>query len=521
MSTLEQLRIEKAVYGGAGLARLAPPEDQAAEQTLAAARKTVFVPFALPGELVEAKIVEDKGSFANASLARVLEPSPDRVSPLCPHFGVCGGCHYQHASYGEQLAMKANILRETLERARLRDLPPIKALHASALLESSAPEGAWAYRNRIRFHVASTGHDLALGYRKSASHEVVLVVDAATAPSCPIATPLLLRAAKALVDAATESPTAFALLGGCAEVEMFCNADQAELQMALYQRESAADGGASDGVAFRAICDLLSEAAPQLVGGGLYAPATQTSRGKKQPQAKIAGEAPTMAHKQVAAWGIPTLRYRAAGGVYRVARGAFFQVNRWLADDLVSLVAKGRSGALAWDLYAGVGLFSRVLMRGFKHVVAVETASPANKDLAFNLESAVSAEGAVGAERGSRTAVAATTLDFLQQQTGASNPEKRQQGHRARFQSAAKEVKRSTPDLIVVDPPRAGLGREVCELLGRVAAPELIYVSCDPATLSRDLVALVESGYKIQQLHLVDMFPQTFHLETVAVLHRS
>ncbi len=521
MSKLEQLRIEKAVYGGAGLARLAPQNEQAGESALgAAARKAVFVAFALPGELVGAKIVEDKGSFANASIVRVLEPSPDRVSPLCPHFEVCGGCHYQHASYGEQLTMKANILRETLERTRLHDLPSVEVLRASAPLGQFGPDGAWYYRNRIRLHVASAGHDLALGYRKSASHEVVLVVDAATAPSCPIAAPLLLRAAKALVDAATESPAAFALLGGCAEVELFCDADQAELQMALYQSEPAADGGASDGAAFRKLCDLLSDAAPQLVGGGLYAPATQASRGKKQPQAKI-GDTPAIAHKQVAAWGIPTLRYRAAGGIYRVTRGAFFQVNRWLADDLVSLVADGRSGALAWDLYAGVGLFSRALMQRFKHVVAVESASPANKDLAFNFEGALRAKSAVGAECGSGTAVAATTLDFLQQQTGALKPEKRQQGHRARFQSTAKEVKRSAPDLIVVDPPRSGLGREVCELLGRVAAPELVYVSCDPATLCRDLVALVESGYKIQQLHLVDMFPQTFHLETVAVLQRS
>src|SRR5271155_307840 len=101
-----KLRIEKAIYGGAGLAR--------------AEGKAVFVPFTLPGELVETHITEDRVSYATAELDSVVEASPARVSPPCPYFGEGGGCHYQQASYPQQLEMKAEILRETLERAHLR-----------------------------------------------------------------------------------------------------------------------------------------------------------------------------------------------------------------------------------------------------------------------------------------------------------------------------------------------------------------------------------------------------------------
>src|SRR5271155_4042111 len=106
-----KLRIEKAIYGGAGLAR--------------AGGKAVFVPFTLPGELVEAHITEDRTNYANAELNAVLEASPKRASPTCSYFGECGGCHYQHANYKAQLEMKVQILRETLERAHLKEIPPI------------------------------------------------------------------------------------------------------------------------------------------------------------------------------------------------------------------------------------------------------------------------------------------------------------------------------------------------------------------------------------------------------------
>jgi 23S rRNA (uracil1939-C5)-methyltransferase len=166
-----------------------------------------------------------------------------------------------------------------------------------------------------------------------------------------------------------------------------------------------------------------------------------------------------------------------------VGRGSFFQVNRFLIDELVRMVTAERQGAVAWDLFAGVGLFSRALARTFQHVVAVEAA-------ATDLDKSFKGPG--------RRAVEATTVEFLR--------------------SAV--LQRERPELIVMDPPRAGLGAEVCTLLARISAPEIVYVSCDPVTLSRDLKSLVAAGYNLVELRMVDMFPQTFHLETVAVLLR-
>jgi 23S rRNA (uracil1939-C5)-methyltransferase len=197
----------------------------------------------------------------------------------------------------------------------------------------------------------------------------------------------------------------------------------------------------------------------------------------------------------VAQWGASSLVYRAAGFDYRVDHGAFFQVNRWLVDALVELVTAGQQdalgGALAWDLFAGVGLFARQLTASFARIVAVESAPAASQALAENLKGTAA------------TAVRAATLDFLRQSRKPAHSDS------------------TRPDLIIVDPPRTGLGAETCGLLAAIAAPSLVYVSCDPATLARDLRALLGSGYAIQSITLADLFPQTFHLETVVHLRRS
>jgi len=160
-------------------------------------------------------------------------------------------------------------------------------------------------------------------------------------------------------------------------------------------------------------------------------------------------------------------------------------VNRWLVDALVGNVTTHASGALAWDLFAGVGLFARQLADRFARVIAVESAPASIAALTHNLHET------------SASAVKADTLEFLR---------------RARSGEL--------PDLIVVDPPRTGLGAETTAMLAEIAAPEVVYVSCDPATLARDLRALLGTGYAIEHITLADLFPQTFHLETVVRLRR-
>jgi 23S rRNA (uracil1939-C5)-methyltransferase len=427
-----KVRIEKAVYGGAGLAHQTEGAD---------AGRAVFVPFALPGECVDARLTGKKEGFDEAALMGVVEASGDRISPRCAHFGLCGGCQYQHAGYEAQVAMKVAILRETLERAGLADLPEIE-VHSGE---------AWGYRNRVRLRVEVVDGTLRVGYNRRGSNEFLAIRE------CPIAGPLLWRAAEALVQIGAEDSAAGRWVRGVEEVEFFCDGEETRLQMTAFVRKERIGG-------FDEFCGRLRGFVPELTGAGV---ALSSLRSVQKP-------------RQLQGWGAEGLSYRVAGEEYWVGRGGFFQVNRFLVDELVRVVTEGRKGLMAWDLYAGVGLFSRVLARDFKQVVAVEVA------------------GTKSFKGLGKRAVSATVVEFLR---GAV-------------------VQRERPDLVVMDPPRAGVGAEVCALLARVSAREMIYVSCDPVTLARDLKALVGGGYRMVELHMVDLFPQTFHLETVVVLRK-
>ena len=179
------------------------------------------------------------------------------------------------------------------------------------------------------------------------------------------------------------------------------------------------------------------------------------------------------------------LDYPVGDWTYRVGRRSFFQVNRFLIERMVQVAVAGASGGTAVDLYSGVGLFTLPLAQTFERVTAVDAGGPATRDLSFNLERA-------GLEA---KVVNLAVADYL-----------------ADVQDA--------PDFVVADPPRAGLGAPVTEHLLRLAPPQLVLVSCDPATLARDLAALTSGGYSIQSVSLLDLFPQTFHMETIVKLSR-
>ena len=172
------------------------------------------------------------------------------------------------------------------------------------------------------------------------------------------------------------------------------------------------------------------------------------------------------------------------GHDYRVSGGSFFQTNRYLVDELVKTATGGATGKAALDLYAGVGLFTLPLTGRFDEVLAVESSPHAFGDLKHN------------APRNAKP-TRATTEEFLE-----------------------KRGEKLAVDFVLVDPPRAGLGEKTTAALCRTSASRVTYVSCDPATLSRDLRLLLESGFKVEQAHLFDLFPQTAHMETVLHLVR-
>ncbi len=412
------VQIEKPVYGGNFLAR-----DEG---------KAIFVPLVLPGEQARVRTVDEKRGYATAEAEEVLAASPERIAPRCPHFGPCGGCQYQHAGYETQLRIKQDVLRETLGRGGVTAPEEIGVLAGEP----------WAYRNRIRVALDARGN---AGYRGRRSHAVVPISE------CTIAAPLLVRAA----TEAAEVLRSFTPPLRATELALFCNADETALLATVFVGHAAR-------IRFDEFVVELRARVPELAGAELA-----LESGANQPS------------RTLAQWGETALMYRAAGTDYRVDHGAFFQVNRWLVDGLVERVTDGLSGALAWDLFAGVGLFARKLAQNFGWVVAVESAPAAAGALTANLQ------GTPG------MAVRSSTLDFLRRHTG------------------------DRPDLIVVDPPRTGLGADITARIAEIAPPALVYVSCDPATLARDLCALVGSGYRIESMTLADLFPQTFHLETV------
>ena len=424
------LTVEKLIYGGDGLARL-PADEQGRG-------KAVFVPFVLEGEKIEATVLEEKRGFARAHVNQIVQPSPHRVEPRCPYFQSCGGCHYQHVHYEHQLEIKAAILKENLRRIAKLELDADPVIH---------PSPPWNYRNRTRLKLQFEP-DFALGYYKFNSHDLLPV------EQCPISSPLINRAIAALWQAGHAGN----LSQQIQEIELFANAEDDQVLVEIY-----CDPEIPEETAAR-LAEAVQATLPQAVGVVIFRRDSRSQTAEPERLANV---------------GALELTYHTHHSSLRVSAGAFFQANRYLTSELVDIVVKNQSGNMAFDLYAGVGLFSAALAKSFAQVIAVESSPTSYSDLFYNAQSNV-------------RAVHATTDQFLQ--------------NRAR---------KLRPDLVVVDPPRAGLGEVVVRSLGMLGARQVTYVSCDPATLSRDLAGLLSAGYRIRQAHVVDLFPQTYHVESV------
>jgi 23S rRNA (uracil1939-C5)-methyltransferase len=437
-----RVTIEKLIYGGDGLARLASPDEARA--------KAVFVPFVLRDEQVEARAVEEKPGFVRASLENVLVPSSQRAAPDCPYFQRCGGCHYQHTGYDNQLAIKREILRETLERTAKVKWEGEIHLHASP---------PWGYRNRTRMKVGF--EPFSLGYYRHGSHELLEV------ESCPISSPLINRAIVAVWELGRRGAFAQHLFP---EIEFFADHADRKLLIELLATETKSREKLED------LTRKLQSNVPELASTALFYQEPSSKKGRQRREAAPA--------QLVAVSRSEPFIYRAWKSDYQVSPGSFFQTNRFMTDRLVELVCAKERGTLALDLYAGVGLFSAALARSFERVEAVEVAPSSFGDLRHNVPSNV---------RSHRLTTAAYLKD-------------------ATFPVA--------PDLIVVDPPRAGLGGEIVQKLATLAAKQVIYVSCDPATMARDLAVFLQAGYTPGEVHLVDLFPQTYHMESVVRLER-
>jgi 23S rRNA (uracil1939-C5)-methyltransferase len=429
-----RLSIEKLVYGGDGLAH--------------ADGNTVFVPYVLPGEEVRAAAKTKRKNLIWAELLEVSSPAKEREGARCPHFQKCGGCHYQHISPAEQLRLKKEILRETLSR-----IGGI-AWDGAILEHSSEPFG---YRNRAQWAMRG-GLPRALGYFGPES-SVIVPVD-----ECPVLSQRLARTLATLQNLTR----AGSMPAGVREIEAF--ADSADERIAL-------------NVAF----EKFPKPAEELAAAFRNAlPDTESLLLLDQKKNRFELTGPGY------------LTHEAGGYKYRVSHLSFFQVNRFLVEDLLKSVTATAGGEMALDLYAGVGFFTVPLAKSFQKVVSVDANLAATRDLLANAE------------------IAGVTIDSHNQ-------------HAEEFLTKTKEK----PEFVVLDPPRAGLGAESAKRLAELGAREIVYLSCDPSTLARDLAVLTHSArkpkeietagirYEIAEMHLFDLFPQTFHIETLVRLRRA
>jgi 23S rRNA (uracil1939-C5)-methyltransferase len=426
-----EVRIEKLVYGGDGLAH----HDG----------HTVFVPLVLPGELVRIESSTRKKKFIRGRLEHVVEPSPERVPAPCPHFGRCGGCQYQHMPYEAQKRFKAEILRETLGR--------IGRIQWAGAIETHASP-PFGYRNRaqwkLRTNQAGSAASAAIGYFEMSSTRLCDVTE------CSILSPRLADTFSRLRQLVSQGK----VLAGIDEIEAFADSSDEKILLNL-SAERLADSPES-------IASALSQSLPNVE--------SILIQDRRADKFHLAGPG--------------YLTYETGGNSFRVGHLSFFQVNRFLIEALVEAVIGTDRGRLALDLYAGVGLFSVALARQFERVIGVESNPAAAKDLEINLK-----------------------------ESGGSSPASRNvtvEGFLSRWQEK--------PDLVVVDPPRAGMETDALIHLKKLAPARIHHVSCDPATLGRDLAQLVgtngDGPYEIDSINLFDIFPQTYHMEVLVRLRR-
>jgi len=379
-----ELDVERLAAGGDGVGRA--PDG-----------RVTFIPFSAPGDRLRVCTTEVHRRYLRASVIEMITPGPSRVEPLCPVFGDCGGCAWQHLHYTAQLEAKRGILRDALTRiGKLAAVPEQIEMRGSPM--------AYGYRSRARVVVEEAG----VGFRRRGSHRV-----------CPTAhCPVLVPELDATLAALARDP----------------QAPRGEWELA------AGDSGEVS----------------------LLAPKGRT-RGEKK------------------------IHLRLAGGSVAISAGVFSQANIALRADLADAVHEAAGeGESALELFAGAGFLTLGLARRFRRLVAIESDPRAVRDLRENLSAA---------------RIESAEVRGVPVEDALGNA----------------QLRHLRPDVIVLDPPRTGLPRGVASALD---AARLVYLSCDPATLARDLASLQEGGFRLVRVMGFDLFPQTPHVEALAVVEK-
>ena len=409
------VRAERAAHGGAVIAH-----DEG---------DTLMVFYALPGELVEAVPKGRRGGLTYANTVRVLEPSADRVTARCPHFGECGGCQWQHARYERQLEFKRQVVEEAWRGAGVR-LPP-----DSPVLGMADP---WRYRIRGEFEARTDLQGrVSLGFHRMRSHVLLPVT------TCPIHDERIERAALVLGRAATELRVT-GLQSVLLTVEP---TGSGLLWRTRYQQRSL--GSQDQSLAARA-----AELLPDLV---------------------LLDDSMSLDLWELS---------------FRVRSDTFVQTNYRqmlvLYETALGMLGAGPADAVL-DLYAGIGTIALAVARTAGSVTAIEENPAAVR---------------------------------LSQLNARINGARNFRALPGRVEEALRQVRMGDHQAVILDPPRAGCEPEAIAELLRLGTERLVYISCEPSTQARDVALLVRGGYRVRRAAVVDMFPHTYHVESVALLER-
>ena len=417
----------------------------------------VFVKGAIRGETADIYIEHIGHNAAWGHIETLIAPSPERVQPDCPYYGICGGCQFRHMTYAEELEAKRRRVEDALQRVGGTELA-VETIHGAADTER--------YRNKVQFPVGGS----AIGYYQGRTHSVIDVEDCLLQPEADTA------CRHAVKDWMKQ-----------AHVPAYNEKTGKGLLRHLYLRTNSA-GEVLCCVVINGrsipqpelLIELLHTAAPKLVGVVLSVNIRKTN--------VILGD------ECITLWGGDRLEETLCGHSFRLSVPSFFQINREQTEVLYRRAvdfAQLTGGETVVELYCGIGTISLALAEQAKQVIGVEIVPPAIED---------------AKENAARSGLA----------------------HKTRFEcgdasqlAARLEKEGIRPDIVVVDPPRKGLAPDVVDTIARMAPDRVVYVSCDPATLARDVARFRPLGYEAVRAEAVDLFPRTAHVETVVLLSRK
>lgn len=417
----------------------------------------VFVWGPLPDEEARIRVVEVKKTYAVGEQLEILRSAPDRAEPFCPVFGICGGCQVQHLAYPAQLAWKRRLVRDALVRIGGFADPHVEP--------AAAMDDPRAYRNKMALVVRQAEGETDVGFYQMRSHDFVPI------EGCPVVLPQLDAQIAGLRRAAADPATADAFTGVKHAIAR-AGATSGESVLALTTQEPSTTIDAAAG--------HLAARLPGVIGiSNSYAPTSANA---------------VMGRKTRQVWGRPAMEERIGAARYRVSAASFFQVNSEMVGRIFERLALGlRRPVKIVDLYCGAGTFSIFFALRGASVVGVEENPAAIREASAN----AALNDVAGRAR------------FLSGRVEAvlARPEGR-------------EALRSA-DIVFLDPPRKGSDVDTLDAIAAAGVPTVWYLSCNPATLARDLAHLRDAGYALGTVEPFDLFPQTGHIESLSVMNKE